>query len=117
MIFAEENSTAEKPKKKLETFNPRATPRHFGLFDPLHATAPRSIGSDQVALPTVAPPPVIVTKPEDKQKEKKDWIFASPGEQFGPGGESWLRFNFATPRPILAEALDRLDDAFRDLRS
>ncbi|MBR1194091.1 MalY/PatB family protein [Bradyrhizobium sp. AUGA SZCCT0160] len=44
-------------------------------------------------------------------------IFASPGEQFGPGGETWLRFNFATPRPILNEALDRLDDAFRDLRA
>ena len=44
-------------------------------------------------------------------------IFVSPGEQFGPGGETWLRFNIATPRPILAEALDRLDDAFRDLRT
>jgi cystathionine beta-lyase len=43
-------------------------------------------------------------------------IFVSPGPQFGPGGETWLRFNFATPRPILGEALDRLDDAFRDLR-
>jgi cystathionine beta-lyase len=43
-------------------------------------------------------------------------IFASPGEQFGPGGESWLRFNFATPRQVLNEALDRLDDAFRELR-
>jgi cystathionine beta-lyase len=43
-------------------------------------------------------------------------IFASPGSQFGPGGETWLRFNFATPRPILQEALDRLDDAFGDLR-
>ena len=43
-------------------------------------------------------------------------IFASPGPQFGPGGESWLRFNFATPRPILEEALGRLEDAFRDLR-
>ena len=43
-------------------------------------------------------------------------IFASPGPQFGPGGETWLRFNFATPRAILGEALDRLDDAFRDLR-
>ena len=43
-------------------------------------------------------------------------IFASPGPQFGPGGETWLRFNFATPRPILNEALDRLDDAFGDLR-
>ena len=43
-------------------------------------------------------------------------IFASPGQQFGPGGETWLRFNFATPRPILEEALGRLEDAFRDLR-
>ena len=43
-------------------------------------------------------------------------IFASPGDQFGPGGEGWLRFNFATPRPILEDALDRLDEAFKDLR-
>jgi cystathionine beta-lyase len=43
-------------------------------------------------------------------------IFSSPGEQFGPGGETWLRFNFATPRPILEEALSRLQDAFQDLR-
>ncbi|MBI1203827.1 MAG: putative C-S lyase [Rhodopseudomonas sp.] len=42
-------------------------------------------------------------------------IFASPGQQFGPGGESWVRFNFATPRPILEEALARLGDAFADL--
>jgi cysteine-S-conjugate beta-lyase len=44
-------------------------------------------------------------------------IFASPGSQFGPGGESWLRFNFATPRPILEEALGRLEEAFADLRT
>jgi cystathionine beta-lyase len=31
-------------------------------------------------------------------------IFASPGSQFGPGGETWLRFNFATPRPILGDS-------------
>jgi cystathionine beta-lyase len=43
-------------------------------------------------------------------------IFASPGSQFGPGGATSLRFNFATPRPILAQALARLDDAFSDLR-
>ena len=43
-------------------------------------------------------------------------IFASPGEQFGPGGETWLRFNFATPRPLLEEAIGRLEDAFKDLR-
>ena len=44
-------------------------------------------------------------------------IFVSPGEQFGPGGGTWLRFNFATPRPILEEALVRLEDAFGDLRT
>ena len=43
-------------------------------------------------------------------------IFASPGSQFGPGGETWLRFNFATPRSLLEEALDRLEQAFGDLR-
>jgi cystathionine beta-lyase len=43
-------------------------------------------------------------------------IFASPGEQFGPGGETWLRLNLATPRSILNDALDRLDAAFADLR-
>jgi len=44
-------------------------------------------------------------------------IFASPGEQFGPGGETWLRFNFATPRPILDDALARMDEAFSDFRA
>ena len=44
-------------------------------------------------------------------------IFASPGEQFGPGGETWLRFNFATPRPILEQALRQLEAAFADLRT
>jgi cystathionine beta-lyase len=44
-------------------------------------------------------------------------IFASPGPQFGPGGDTWLRFNFATPRPVLEEALGRLEDAFADLRT
>jgi cysteine-S-conjugate beta-lyase len=43
-------------------------------------------------------------------------IFASPGPQFGPGGETWLRFNIATPRPILEEALERLKGAFAELR-
>ena len=57
--------------------------------------------------------------PEDvaARVAKRARIFASPGEQFGPGGETWLRFNFATPRPILEEALGRLEDAFADLRA
>jgi cystathionine beta-lyase len=53
----------------------------------------------------------VATRVSDRAR-----IFASPGEQFGPGGKGWLRFNFATPRPILEEALARLDDAFADLR-
>lgn len=53
----------------------------------------------------------------NKRVKQSARIFASPGEQFGPGGETRLRFNFATPRPILEEALGRLDEAFRDLRS
>ena len=58
-------------------------------------------------------------KPADvaERVAKRARIFASPGQQFGPGGESWLRFNFATPRPILDAALGRLEDAFRDLRT
>lgn len=54
--------------------------------------------------------------PEDVEKRVKERarIFASPGPQFGPGGASWLRFNIATPRPILDEALDRLGAAFND---
>jgi cysteine-S-conjugate beta-lyase len=56
--------------------------------------------------------------PEDVAARVKDRarIFASPGPQFGPGGATWLRFNFATPRPILEEALGRLSDAFADVR-
>jgi cystathionine beta-lyase len=56
--------------------------------------------------------------PEDvSNRVKKARIFASPGEQFGPGGTTRLRFNFATPRSILEEAIGRLDEAFRDLRT
>jgi cysteine-S-conjugate beta-lyase len=56
--------------------------------------------------------------PEDvaARVAKRARIFVNAGAQFGPTGETWLRFNFATPRPILEEALGRLDDAFRDVR-
>jgi cystathionine beta-lyase len=60
---------------------------------------------------TGLPPEEVAARVKNRAR-----IFASPGPQFGPGGESWLRFNFATPRPILEEALGRLEDAFRDLR-
>jgi cysteine-S-conjugate beta-lyase len=56
--------------------------------------------------------------PEDvaARVAKRARIFVNAGAQFGPTGETWLRFNFATPRPILEDALGRLDDAFRDVR-
>jgi cystathionine beta-lyase len=60
---------------------------------------------------TGLPPEEVAARVKNRAR-----IFASPGPQFGPGGETWLRFNFATPRPILEEALARLDDAFRELR-
>ncbi|HHC29919.1 MAG TPA: aminotransferase, partial [Rhodobacterales bacterium] len=43
-------------------------------------------------------------------------IAANLGPTFGKGGESFLRFNFATPRSIVEEAVDRLTQAFSDLQ-
>ena len=56
--------------------------------------------------------------PEDVAERVKTRarIFASPGEQFGPGGAGWLRLNLAMPRPLLNEALGRLGSAFEDVR-
>jgi cystathionine beta-lyase len=56
--------------------------------------------------------------PEDVDARVKGArIYASPGPQFGPGGETWLRFNFAMPRALLEQALVRLENAFQDLRA
>jgi cysteine-S-conjugate beta-lyase len=57
---------------------------------------------------TGLPPDEVAARVKNRAR-----IFASPGPQFGPGGETWLRFNFAMPRPLLEEALERLEDAFR----
>lgn len=56
-------------------------------------------------------PDEVAARVKDKAK-----IFASPGPQFGPGGENRLRFNFATPRPRIEEAVSRLAEAFGDLK-
>jgi len=91
------------------------------LFDRrIEAAAPgaRSMRLDSTYLAWVdfsgtgLPPDEVADRVKSRAR-----IFASPGPQFGPGGDSWLRFNFATPRPILEEALGRLDDAFSDLRT
>lgn len=39
----------------------------------------------------------------------------NPGPTFGPGGEGYVRLNFATPRPILEEALRRIEAAASQL--
>jgi cystathionine beta-lyase len=43
-------------------------------------------------------------------------IVPSVGAGFGTGGETFLRFNFATPRARVAEAVERLQAAFADLQ-
>ena len=43
-------------------------------------------------------------------------IAVNHGPTFGKGGELFLRFNFATPRATVEEAIRRLQDAFSDLQ-
>jgi len=47
---------------------------------------------------------------------KRAKIAANIGATFGKGGESFLRFNFATPRAVVEEATERLAAAFSDLQ-
>ncbi len=48
--------------------------------------------------------------------EKQARIAANHGASFGLGGDSFLRFNLATPRVVVAEAVVRLQHAFADLQ-
>jgi cystathionine beta-lyase len=84
----------------------------------IEAAAPgsRSMHLDGTYLAWVDFSKTGLTPKDVTSRVKSARIFVSPGEQFGPGGETWLRINFATPRPILEEALGRLEDAFADLR-
>lgn len=51
------------------------------------------------------------------RRVKKDARIApSVGAEFGTGGEACLRFNIATPRARVEEAVARLQDAFSDLQ-
>lgn len=56
--------------------------------------------------------------PEDftGRVERGARIAASHGPTFGTGGESFLRFNIATPRARIDEAVSRLQAAFADLQ-
>lgn len=51
-----------------------------------------------------------------RRVEKDARIAASHGATFGLGGESFLRFNLATPRSRIEEAVERLQAAFADLQ-
>lgn len=51
-----------------------------------------------------------------KRVEQGAGIAANHGPTFGKGGESFLRFNFATPRARIEEACARLTQAFSDLQ-
>lgn len=42
---------------------------------------------------------------------KKTGIMLNDGEMYGPGGENYVRLNFACPRPTLAEAFRRISAA------
>ncbi|MFC3182902.1 MalY/PatB family protein [Cypionkella sinensis] len=48
--------------------------------------------------------------------EKQAKIASNHGTPFGAGGESFLRFNLATPRAVVVEAVQRLQAAFADLQ-
>ena len=51
-----------------------------------------------------------------KRVEQEAKIAVNHGGTFGTGGESYLRFNFATPRARIEEAGRRLQEAFADLQ-
>jgi cystathionine beta-lyase len=51
-----------------------------------------------------------------RRVEKDARIAVNYGASFGSGGETFLRFNLATPKPVVQQAVSRLQDAFGDLQ-
>jgi cystathionine beta-lyase len=51
-----------------------------------------------------------------KRVEQDAAIAANHGHTFGKGGETFMRFNIATPRARVKEACNRMRDAFKDLQ-
>ncbi|WP_415921439.1 MalY/PatB family protein [Tateyamaria sp. SN6-1] len=51
-----------------------------------------------------------------RRVEQDACIAVNHGPTFGTGGDSWLRFNIATPRARVQEAVERLAAAFKDLQ-
>lgn len=58
-----------------------------------------------------------MTRPEFTARVERDArIAANHGPSFGAGGEDFMRFNLATPRARVVEAVQRLREAFGDLQ-
>ena len=51
-----------------------------------------------------------------KRIERDAKIAANYGHSFGKGGENFLRFNIATRRELVVEAVERITKAFADLQ-
>lgn len=51
-----------------------------------------------------------------RRVEKDACIAANHGPTFGAGGETFLRFNLATPRSLVSKAVERMQAAFGDLQ-
>ncbi|MEO1778239.1 MAG: MalY/PatB family protein [Pseudomonadota bacterium] len=51
-----------------------------------------------------------------RRVEQDACIAVNHGPTFGTGGDSWLRFNIATPRARVQEAVERLATAFGDMQ-
>ena len=51
-----------------------------------------------------------------KRVEQGARIALNHGPTFGKGGDTFLRFNIATPRSLVEQAAERLKDAFKDLQ-
>lgn len=51
-----------------------------------------------------------------KRVEQGAHIAANHGPTFGTGGEQFLRFNIATPRALVQQAVERMTKAFSDLQ-
>ncbi len=57
-----------------------------------------------------------MTPQEFNQRVNDAGIAASVGSDFGTGGETFLRFNLATRRALIEDAVNRLQTAFADLQ-
>ena len=51
-----------------------------------------------------------------RRVEREAQVAANHGQTFGPGGESFLRFNIAAPRAQVEQAVERIARAFSDLQ-